>query len=314
LSSVGTRTSFILPAAIIVGTIAGAYVRYGALPQVDGVLYALKPVVIAVVVQAFWKLTTTALKTKWLAVVGLAAATFYALHLQEILVLVISAVLALAPRLTRNVVRLRCIAPALVVREVAQVAQSVPVRMLSLFGSSASLSSVPGMGRLFFIFAKIGSMLFGSGYVLLAFLRSDFVDRLHWLTEKQLLDAVAVGQITPGPVFTTATFIGYLIGGTRGAVAATAGIFAPAFVFVAVSGKLLPKIRQSRTAGTMLDGVAVGSLALMGVVAWQLGKAAIVDVPTMAIAVLSALLLLRFRLNSAWLIALAAVFGWFYRR
>jgi chromate transporter len=139
------------------------------------------------------------------------------------------------------------------------------------------------------------------------------VDRLHWLTERQLLDSVAVGQITPGPVFTTATFIGYIIGGTPGAVVATVGIFAPAFVFVAISGFLIPRIRRSRVAASMLDGVVVGSLALMGVVAWQLGRAAIVDVPTLVIAIVSAVLLLTLRVNSAWLIIAAGVFGWLYR-
>ena len=134
-----------------------------------------------------------------------------------------------------------------------------------------------GLWRLFLVFAKIGAVLFGSGYVLLAFLQGDLVDRLHWLTERQLLDAVAVGQVTPGPVFTTATFIGYIIGGVPGAVVATVGIFAPGFVYVALSGWLVPRIRRSRVAASMLDGVVVGSLALMGVVAWQLGRAAIID-------------------------------------
>jgi len=153
-------------------------------------------------------------------------------------------------------------------------------------------------------------VVFGSGYVLLAFLRSDFVDRLHWLTEKQLLDAVAVGQVTPGPVFTTATFIGYIAGGTRGAAVATVAVFLPAFVLVAASGPLIPRIRRSAIAGAFLDGVIVGSLALMGVVAWQLGRAAIVDFTTVAIALVSAILLFRFRVNSAWLVIGAALVGW----
>jgi chromate transporter len=166
---------------------------------------------------------------------------------------------------------------------------------------------------LFLVFAKIGAVLFGSGYVLLAFLRSDLVDRLHWLTERQLLDSVAVGQITPGPVFTTATFIGYIIGGVRGAMVATVGIFAPAFLFVAISGFLIPRIRRSALASSMLDGVVVGSLALMGVVAWQLGRAAIIDVPTLVIASTSTVLLLTLRINSAWLIVAAGIFGWLYQ-
>jgi chromate transporter len=164
--------------------------------------------------------------------------------------------------------------------------------------------------RLFLTFAKIGSVLFGSGYVLLAFLRSDFVDRLHWLNERQLLDSVAVGQVTPGPVFTTATFIGYLLDGVPGATVATIAIFLPAFLLVAASGRLISRIRKSSVASRFLDGVVVASLALMGVVAWQLGRAAIVDVTTLVIALLSVFLLFRFRVNSAWLVLAAAVIGW----
>ncbi len=295
--------TFILPAAIMVGAIASAYVRYGTLPQVNGVLYALKPVVIAVVIQAFWKLARSAVKTKWLAVVALIAAVLYAIHVHEILVLAIAAGLAGAPVLYRVLTSRRRF-PALLLTPMT----------LARASAVLAVTAVPfGLWRLFLVFAKIGAVLFGSGYVLLAFLRADLVDRLHWLTERQLLDAVAVGQITPGPVFTTATFIGYIIGGIPGAVVATVGIFAPAFVFVSLSGLLIPRIRKSPIAGAMLDGVVVGSLALMGVVAWQLGRAAIVDVPTLVIGVVSTALLLRFRLNSAWLIAAAGAFGWLYR-
>jgi chromate transporter len=174
----------------------------------------------------------------------------------------------------------------------AGVAQA-PVSLLPLFG----------------VFLKIGSVIFGSGYVLLAFLRADLVERLGWLTEQQLLDAVAVGQITPGPVFTTATFIGYLLSGMPGATAATLGIFLPAFVFVAVSGPLVPRIRRSRIAGAALDGVNVASLALMAVVTWQLGRAAIVDVPTALLAIAAGSLLFTRRVGSAWLVAGGGVAG-----
>ena len=165
------------------------------------------------------------------------------------------------------------------------------------------------LSALFLVFAKIGSVLFGSGYVLLAFLRSDFVEQRHWLTEAQLLDAVAIGQVTPGPVFTTATFIGYLLGGTMGAVLATLGIFMPAFCFVAISGLLLPKIRRSTSLGAFLDGVNVASLALMAVVTLQLCRAALVDLPTVLLAAASGVLLVRYRLNSTWLIAGGALVG-----
>jgi chromate transporter len=152
-------------------------------------------------------------------------------------------------------------------------------------------------------------VLFGSGYVLLAFLRADLVERLRWLTESQLLDAIAVGQFTPGPVFTTATFIGYVLGGPGGAVTATVGIFLPAFVFVALSGPFVPRMRRSRTAGAVLDGVNVASLALMAAVTLNLAHAAIVDLQTAVLALVAAVLLLRFRINSAWLVLGGGVVG-----
>jgi chromate transporter len=175
---------------------------------------------------------------------------------------------------------------------------------------SAGSTTLPfGLVQLFLVFAKIGAVLFGSGYVLLAFLRADFVERLGWLTEAQLLDAIAVGQVTPGPLFTTATFIGYVVGGPTGAVVATAGIFLPGFVFVALSGPLVPRIRRSAIAGAALDGVIVASLALMATVGWQLGRAALVDGVTIVLAIAGLLTLARFRINSVWLIAAGGTLG-----
>src|SRR5437667_404769 len=159
------------------------------------------------------------------------------------------------------------------------------------------------------VFLKIGALVFGSGYVLLAFLRADLVERLHWLTEHQLLDAVAVGQVTPGPVFTTATFIGYLLAGWTGAAVATLAIFLPAFLLVAASGPFVPRLRQSRLVAMLLDGVTVGALALMAVVTWQLSRVAVVDLATAALLGASAILLPRFRLSSTWLIVAGAGLG-----
>ena len=283
---------FIVPAAVLVALIAAAYVRYGALPQVEHILYAVKPVVIAVVAQAFWNLAKSAVKSVWLAAIGIVCVVAYFFHVRELALLAVAGIAAAGPVLVRS-------------------RRAAMLLLAPMAAVAARPDAVPfGLARLFLTFLKIGSVLFGSGYVLLAFLRSDFVDRLHWLTEKQLLDAVAVGQVTPGPVFTTATFIGYIVGGTRGAAVATLAIFLPAFILVAASGPLIPRIRRSRIAGAFLDGVIVGSLALMGVVAWQLGRAAIVDFTTVAIALVSAILLFRFRVNSAWLVIGAAVVGW----
>ena len=284
---------FILPAVAIVLAIAWAYVRFGALPAVGGVLYGVKPVIIAVVVQALWGLGRSAIKSVGLAAIGLAALAASLAGADELIVLVAAGI---AAALGRGAAR----------RTPAAAASWAP---LPLLGAATGAATTLGLWPLFWVFLKIGSVLFGSGYVLLAFLQSDLVDRLHWLTGSQLLDAVAVGQVTPGPVFTTATFVGYLLAGGGGAAVATLGIFLPAFVFVAISGPLVPRIRSSPIAGAVLDGVNAASLALMAAVALQLGRAAIVDVPTAALAAVAAVVLLRFRLNSAWLVLGGAIAG-----
>jgi chromate transporter len=285
---------FILPAAMIVLGFAWAYVRFRSLPEMGALLYGVKPVVIAIVLQALWGLTRSALKTRLLVAVGLAAAVASFLGVNEIALLFLSGALVALPESVRHGRG----------RAALIAAPGIP-----LAGAAAGTAVSFSLGVLFLTFLKIGAVLFGSGYVLLAFLRADLVHRLHWMTEGQLLDAVAVGQVTPGPVFTTATFIGYVLGGLPGAGAATLGIFIPAFVFVAASGPLVPRLRQSKIAGAFLDGVIVASLALMAVVTWQLGRAAIVDITTAALAAVSAVLLLRFRVNSLWLVVGGALAG-----
>lgn len=312
--------SFILPATCIVLAIAWAYVRFGALPQAAGLLYGVKPVVIAVVLQALWRLGRSAIKTRVLAALALAAALAVALGVNELAVLAAAgALMALAHAATGSgSAAVRALAPWLVVGTAArtggreQLTVVTATAAATAAGAGASVVAAGtsvGLWTLFGVFAKIGAVLFGSGYVLLAFLRADLVERLGWLTERQLLDAVAVGQVTPGPVFTTATFIGYVLGGGAGAAVATTGIFLPAFVFVALSGPLVPRLRRSPTAGAVLDGVNVASLALMAVVSWQLARAALVDPLTLALAAGSAFLLLRFRVNSAWLVLAGAMVG-----
>ena len=286
---------FIVPAAVLVGILAWAYVRWGTLPQASGLLYGVKPVVIAVVLQALWKLGCSAVKTGWLALVALVSVGLAAVGVDELLVLVIGGALGVAVHLRDPHQPLLLAAPG----------------VKPAFSAAALITAgAVGVWPIFLIFAKIGSVLFGSGYVLLAFLRADLVQRYHWLTPQQLLDAVAVGQITPGPVFTTATFIGYVLHGPSGAVAATLGIFLPAFLLVAVSAPLLPRIRASRTAGSILDGINVASLALMALVTWQLAQSAFVDWLTLLVGIASAVALLRYRsLNSAWLVLAAAALG-----
>ena len=294
---------FIVPATLIVGVAAWTYVTYGTLPAVSGVLYGIKPVVIAVVAQALWGLGRSALKSAWLVVLGVASTVAVAAGVHELAVLGgAAAVSAIAHGSSRRRVL------------------AVSVTSGTLFSANVATAgaitgpATVGLWPLFLVFAKIGSVLFGSGYVLLAFLRSDLVERLHWITEPQLLDAVAVGQVTPGPVFTTATFIGYLLGGPAAAAVATIGIFVPAFVFVALSGPIVPRMRQSPLAGAVLDGVNVASLALMVVVAAALGRAALVDAWTVILALGSATALVRYRVNSTWLIAIGGAVGWLASR
>jgi chromate transporter len=284
---------FVLPAALLVTALAWMYTRFGALPQSDAVLYGIRPVVVAIVAQAVWRLGRTAIKDVAAVVVGVAAAALSLAGLAPVAVLVISGIaVAVAHGLRR--VRNRCVVGLIPI---------APLFATEAAGSSVTLTS------LFLVFLKIGALVFGSGYVLLAFLRADLVERLHWLSEHQLLDAVAVGQVTPGPVFTTATFIGYLLAGWTGAAVATLGIFLPAFLLVAVSGPFLGQLRQSPLVASIVDGVTVGSLALMGVVTWQLCRSAIVDLATTLVALASVILLLGFRVNSTWLIGAGAGLG-----
>lgn len=285
--------SFIVPAMLLSAACGHAYVRYGTLPSATWLLYGVKPVILAIVVQAIWSLAPKAAKSWPLRAVGMSAALAALFELNELIILFGAGALALTTK--------RAGTPE---GKLLQFAPALPVYTASAAGLSITL---PG---LFGVFFKIGSVLFGSGYVLLAFLRADLVTRLHWLTEAQLIDAVAVGQITPGPVFSTATFIGYLLAGNKGALVATAGIFLPAFIFVALSGPLVPRLRASPSAAAFLDGVNVASLALMAVVTLQLGRSALVDVATWLSAALAALLLVRFKLNATWLILGGAVAGY----
>ncbi|HVA84550.1 MAG TPA: chromate efflux transporter [Candidatus Binataceae bacterium] len=293
---------FIVPAMLIVTAAAWAYVRLGSLPQFQAIMYGIKPVIVAVVLQALWRLAPTAAKSIFLALVGAIAVAAAMLGVSPLMIIFVAgAVAAASARIGWGR------------RPAAAAAIAAPrwpgiVPMLKSAGAAAALAPFSLLG-LFLFFLKVGAVLYGSGYVLLAFLQTDLVDRLHWITQSQLLDAVAVGQVTPGPVFTTATFIGYLLGGTTGAVVATIAIFLPGFIFVAASRPLIPRIRRSTITGAFLDGVNVGALALLAAVTLQLGRAALVDVTTAAVAAVSAPLLIYSRVNSAWLILVAGLAG-----
>ncbi len=285
---------FILPAMLIVLALAWAYVRFGSTPSAAGLSYGIKPVIIAIIAQALWQLGRKAVKGPLMAVAGLSVVTLYFFGVDELALLFGAGFLVM---LIKNRQRLKL--PAMPMFAFSVAGPGLPLLAVHAFSLSA----------LFLIFLKIGSVLYGSGYVLLAYLRADFVTRLGWLTDRQLMDAIAIGQLTPGPVLTTATFIGYLLGGLKGGLLATLGIFLPSFVFVAATNPLIPKIRNSPWAGALLDGVNIASLGLMAGVAWQLGRASLIDPLTIAIALASLAVLLRFKINSTWLIAGGAILG-----
>lgn len=280
-------TCFILPAMLIVIVLSWLYVQYGNLPQARWIMYGIQPVVIAIIIQALFGLGRKAIKGILLALIGTLSLILYFLNFNPILVLLIGGVLAL----------------------LAQQAVHIRHHILGIFPYFLSLNLIPLLSSqpyslwiLFFTFLKIGAVLYGSGYVLFAFLYAEFVEKLGWLTQQQLIDAIAIGQVTPGPVFASATFIGYILGGLSGAVIATVGIFLPSFIFVAMSNPLIPKIRNSSWAGSFLDGVNVASLGLMAGVTWLLGRGSFPDLITASIGVISLVLLLKFKINSTWLI------------
>jgi chromate transporter len=283
--------AFIVPAAAMVTAIAWAYVRYGTLPEAFGLLYGVKPVVVAVVAQALWGFGGTTLRSAGRAALAAGAVIASALGLHELAVLGAAAAIMAAAQLLRS-------------RRRRKPVEGVALAIVAVTGPVTF-----GLPALFLSCVKIGAVLFGSGYVLLALLNAEFVARYGWLSEQQLLDAAAVGLITPGPVFTTATFVGYILGGPGAAVVATIGIFLPAFVLVAASIPLLRRLKRSAVAAAILQGVAIGSVALMCIVGVQLARAALVDPLTVIIAAASLVALVRYGVNPTWLIVAGALAG-----
>ena len=304
---------FIVPAMAIVLAIAWAYVTYQALPQVGWLLYGVKPVVIAVIAQAIVGLGRTALRGAPPIIAFVALLALYLLGVNILIVLFGGALVFAVLRLALS-------------RGNTTGGASLAVVALGLsdsLGRLRVLSTLRAMGRialpvalavaapvtlltLFLTFLKLGAVVYGSGYTLLAFIRDDFVLRLHWLTEQQALDAISIGQVTPGPVFTTATFIGYLVLGWQGALVATLGIFLPSFLFVPFIHLAATRLRSSRVVAAALAGANIAALALMTGVSLQLARAALVDLFTWGVALLSLLILLRFKVNPIWLILLSA--------
>ena len=287
---------FILPAMLIVMILSWAYIRYGTTPWASGILYGIMPVVMAIIAQALWGLGTKAVKNWLTGMIGVCAVIFYMLGVNILLILLFAGLIVM---IGENLSRIK----------------NVPIAgiLFPIVGLSFLAASTPfNLTLLFLNFLKVGATLYGSGYVLLAFLRADFVLHLGWLTDKQLIDAIAIGQITPGPVFTTATFIGYLLGGISGALIATLGIFLPSFIYVGISSLFIKQVRNSPWASNFLDGVNAASLGLMLAVSIQLASTALIDPITIAVALICLIILIRFQTNSTWLIAGGALIGLFH--
>ena len=296
-------TCFIVPSSLIVAAIAWAYAQYGNTPQIDWLMYGIGPVVIAIIVQALVKLGRSAIIQVSHALLGTAVLALALSGTNELILLMLGALIGLLMT-TRRWIGITAILTSL-----GSVAHSV-----YLSAQGVTTEAVPfTLTRLTVFFAKVGSILFGSGYVLLAFLRADLTERWGWLTDQQLIDAVTIGQITPGPVFTTATFIGYLLGGWSGAVLATIAIFLPGFIFVAISQPLIPKLRNSRPLSGILDGIVIASFGLMAAVTWQLAQTSLVDVYTAVIGLVTIAILAIWKPNSTWLILAGATVGWLLR-
>jgi len=296
---------FILPAMLMVLGLSWAYVRYGMLPAAQWILYGINPMVIAIIADALLSLARTALKTAWLALMAFASLALYFRGVSIVAILAGAALLTAVVGYSKTKGEHR----ALGIFPVSGAGAGMAVTTVAV----AAAGAIPfSMTRLFLTFLKIGAVTYGSGYVLLAFLRADFVAHLHWLTDKQLLDAIAVGQITPGPVFTSATFVGYLTGGLKGALLATLGMFLPSFIFIAILFPFIPKLKGSAGARIFLDGINAVTVGLMAAVSWQLARGAILDAFTTVEAIVGLLILRRFQINSAWLIlgGLVAGFAW----
>jgi chromate transporter len=287
--------SFILPSALMMVTFAWIYLRYGSLPQIAGVLWGVKPVVVVLIAQAVWSLGKTVLNSRELMVIA-------------------AIVLGLAAKKVSTLPLLIGTGVAWIVADrFGQKAGGSQAAIGAVSGAGTAVTVVTAaaatIGGVFFYFLKIGALLFGSGYVLLAVLREDLVTRLHWVSESQLMDAVALSQATPGPFFTVATFLGYVLSGWKGAWLATVGMFVPAFVYVAATANFLPRLRKSPTASAFLDGVNAAAVALMAFVGFQFARQSVMSPLAAAIAVASAVLAFRYKVNSAWLILGGAVVG-----
>lgn len=285
---------FILPAAVITGLFAWLYAEYRSLPEVQPFLYGIKPALLAIILNAIYKLGQKALKNWQLGVIGVLVIVLSLLGVNEIYALLGAGIVSIGWFSGKELFTTK------------KISFFAPLILLVVLTTTDT-----SLTTLFLIFLKIGGTLFGSGYVLVAYVQAEFVDKLHWLTQQQLLDAVAVGQFTPGPLFSTATFIGYQIGGLWGAVVSTIGIFLPAFFLVLLLNPYVPKLRKSKVMGAFLDGVNIGAIGVMAAVTVELSRNVLVDWKTWLIALASVLLIFVFKkLNTTWIVLGSAVTGY----
>ncbi|MEH1822191.1 MAG: chromate efflux transporter [Nostoc sp.] len=308
---------FVLPAVLITCGFAWVYVAYGTLPQVSPLLYGIKPAVLAIIINALWGLAKKAVKTRQLLVIALAVAFLTLLKLNEVVALLIGGLLGMVWLHSGDQNDKPGDKANFLIASLSTGATLKASAAIAALGATASTTTNVSLWQLGWFFLKVGSVLFGGGYLLVAFLQGGLVQEYGWLTQKQLLDAIAIGQFTPGPVLSTATFIGYVIAGIPGAIVATIGIFLPSFVFVAALNPLIPRLRASSWTRAFLDAVNVSAVALMVVTTLQLGAATLtlpqapfVDFLALAIAIVSAILAIRFRINAAWLVFGSAFIGW----
>lgn len=291
--------SFILPAALLTLGCAWVYDRFQTVPQAEALLYGIKPAVIAVILSAVWRLGKTAAKGPFLIGIGFLVMLLVLLGVNEIIALLGGGIVGILWRLGSRLRKGKMLLGL----------AWLPSTNLALAVTAAPSAPVT-LSALGLFFLKIGCVLFGSGYILVAYLQGGLVEQYQWLTQQQLLDAVAIGQFTPGPVLTTATFIGYVLAGPTGALVATLGIFVPSFLFVLTTNPLIPRLRQSAAASAFLDAVNASAIGLMAAVTVELARHTLIDWGAWLIALISAAVLFRYKVNSAWLILGGAAIGW----
>ncbi|MDX2255732.1 MAG: chromate transporter [Pseudanabaenaceae cyanobacterium bins.39] len=305
--AIAAGVSFILPAMVIVWTLAAIYSHYRTIPAFNWLLNGIKPVIIAIITTSIWKLGKAACKNRLTAIAGIIVLSFYFLSINEIVLMLGAGVAVSLLENIKNISKKQNL--------MSLISPLAPLNVFTDMGNfhlaAMAVASTPKTWTAVFLsFLKIGSVLYGGGYVLLAFIQQDFVERNQWLTPQELLDAIAIGQFTPGPVLTTATFIGYLVAGHLGAIAGTIGIFLPAFIFVPLVNPLVSKLRQSPWTSGFLNGVNAASVGLMLAVTVDLGRSTLINITNILIAIASLAILIKFpKVNSLWLVLAGAAIG-----